>query len=282
MLYKSETYSYIVDKMQIIEFPMFNIKLNISKIAFNIFGIDIYWYALIIVFAIISALFYCRKIDGMYKIKFETILNIYIWIIPIGVICARLYYVLFKLEYFLQNPISILNIRDGGLAIYGGIIGGIITIIFYCKKQKINLLNLLDYLAPAVALAQSIGRWGNFFNLEAYGIETNLPWRMCIIKDGIQKCVHPTFLYESICTFLIFILLCNLQKRRKFKGEILYLYLILYAFVRFWIEGIRIDSLMLYNFRISQILSIAVFILFLGIFTYAVIKNHIMSKKGKK
>ena len=241
MLYKSETYSYIVDKMQIIEFPMFNIKLNISKIAFNIFGIDIYWYALIIVFAIISALFYCRKIDGMYKIKFETILNICIWIIPIGV-----------------------------------------TIIFYCKKRKINLLNLLDYLAPAVALAQSIGRWGNFFNVEAYGIETNLPWRMCIIKDGIQKCVHPTFLYESICTFLIFILLCNLQKRRKFKGEILYLYLILYAFVRFWIEGIRIDSLMLYNFRISQILSIAVFILFLGIFTYAVIKNHIMSKKGKK
>ena len=183
MLYKSETYSYIVDKMQIIEFPMFNIKLNISKIAFNIFGIDIYWYALIIVFAIISALFYCRKIDGMYKIKFETILNI----------C--------ELEHFLQKPISILNIRDGGLAIYGGIIGGIITIIFYCKKRKINLLNLLDYLAPAVALAQSIGRWGNFFNVEAYGIETNLPWRMCIIKDGIQKCVHPTFYMNLFAHF---------------------------------------------------------------------------------
>lgn len=268
--------------MQIIEFPEFNIKLNISKIAFNIFGIDVYWYALIIVFAIISALLYCRKIDGIYGIKFETILNICIWIIPIGVICARLYYILFKLEYFLQNPISILSVRDGGLAIYGGIIGGIITIIFYCKKQKINLLNLLDYLVPAVALAQSIGRWGNFVNVEAYGTETNLPWRMCIVEDGMQKCVHPAFLYESICTIIIFILLYKLQKKRKFKGEILYLYLILYAFARFWIEGIRIDSLMLYNLKISQILSIAVFIVFLGIFTYAVIKNHIMSKKEKK
>lgn len=106
--------------------------------------------------------------------------------------------------------------------------------------------------------------------------------KMCIIENGIKKCVHPTFLYESLCTFLIFLLLYKLQQKRKFKGEIFYLYLILYAFVRFWIEGIRIDSLMLKNFRISQILSIAIFILFLGIFTYAAIRNHIMSKKVKK
>ena len=117
-------------------------------------------------------------------------------------------------------------------------------------------------MAPAVALAQSIGRWGNFVNIEAYGTQTSLPWKMCIIENGIKKCVHSIFLYESLCTFLIFLLLYKLQQKRKFKGEIFYLYLILYAFVRFWIEGIRIDSLMLKNFRISQILSIAIFILF--------------------
>ena len=274
--------SHIVNKMQNIEIPMFNLKLEISKIAFRIFGIDIYWYALIIVFSIVSALLYCKKINGRYKIKFGTILDICIWAIPIGFICARLYYVIFNLNYFMQNPILILDIRDGGLAIYGGIIGGIITIAFYCNKHRINLLDLLDYISPAVALAQCIGRWGNFINAEAYGTETNLPWKMCIIENGIQKCVHPTFLYESICTLIIFILLSKLQKNRKFKGEILYLYLILYAFVRFWIEDIRIDSLMLYNLRISQILSMTIFILFLGIFTYSVIKNHIMSKKIKK
>ena len=268
--------------MQIIEIPMFNLKLEISKIAFEIFGINIYWYALIIVFSIVSALLYCKKIDGKYGIKFVTILDLCIWVIPIGFACARLYYVIFNLNYFMQNPILIFDIRDGGLAIYGGIIGGIITIVYYCKRNRINILNLLDYIAPAVALAQSIGRWGNFVNVEAYGTETNLPWKMCIIENGIQKCVHPTFLYESISTFIIFISLSKIQKNRKIKGEILYLYLILYAFVRFWIEGIRIDSLMLYNLRISQILSIAIFILFLGIFTYAVIKNHIMSKKVKK
>lgn len=274
--------SHIISKMQIIEIPMFNLKLEISKVAFSIFGIDIYWYALIIVVAIIGALLYYKKINGKYEIKFETILDICIWAIPIGFICARLYYVIFNLNYFMQNPILIFDIRDGGIAIYGGIIGGIITIICYCKKHKINLLDLLDYIAPAVALAQSIGRWGNFVNVEAYGIETNLPWKMCILENGIQKCVHPTFLYESISTLVIFILLSKLQKNRKFKGEIFYLYLIMYAFVRFWIEGIRTDSLMLYNLKISQILSMAIFILFLGIFTYAVIKNHIMSKKVKK
>lgn len=268
--------------MQIIEIPMFNLKLEISKVAFSIFGIDVYWYALIIVFAIISALLYCKKINGMYKIKFDTILDMCIWAIPIGFVCARLYYVIFNLKYFMQNPILIFDIRDGGIAIYGGIIGGIITIICYCKKHKINLLDLLDYIAPAVALAQCIGRWGNFINVEAYGTETNLPWKMCIIENGIKKCVHPTFFYESIGTLLIFLILIKLQKNRKFKGEILYLYLILYAFVRFWIEGIRIDSLMLYNFRISQILSIAIFIIFLGFFTYAVIKTYKMSKKIKK
>lgn len=268
--------------MQTVEFPMFNIKLNISQVGFKIFNIEIYWYAIIIVFAIIIALLYCKKINNMYNIKFDTVLNISIYVIPIGFICARLYYVIFELDYFLENPLEIFNFREGGIAIYGGIIGGIVTIIVYCKNKNINLLDLLDYMAPAIAIAQSIGRWGNFVNVEAYGLETNLPWKMGIIENGIQKYVHPTFLYESICTFLIFIILCFSQKNRKFKGEIVYIYLILYSFVRFFIEGIRIDSLMLFNYRISQLLSIAIFIVFSVIFVVKEVKSHKMSKKEIK
>lgn len=268
--------------MQIIEIPMFNIKLNISQVAFRIFNIDIYWYAIIIVLAIIIALLYCKKMNNRYNINFETILNISIFAIPIGFIFARIYYVLFKLDYFLEYPLEILNFRNGGIAIYGGIIGGIITTIIYCKYKNINFLDLLDYVAPAIAIAQSIGRWGNFVNVEAYGIETNLPWKMGIVENEIQKFVHPAFFYESICTFIIFCILVFLQKNRKFKGEIIYIYLILYSFARFLIEGIRIDSLMLFNYRISQVLSLAIFIVFSIIFTIKEVKSHKMSKKEIK
>jgi len=157
------------------------------------------------------------------------------------------------------------------MAIYGGLIGGIIVAYIYCKKKKIKLLDLTDYIAPCIAIAQSIGRWGNFINIEAYGTETNLPWAMGIIENNIFKQVHPTFLYESICTLLIFIVLTLLQNKRKFSGQITYIYIILYSFARIFIEGIRIDSLMLYNFKISQILSIILFVAFCTILVYKVI-----------
>ena len=134
----------------------------------------------------------------MFGIKFEDIIDLLIFLIPISIISARLYYVLFDLNYFIKNPMQIFNIRTGGLAIYGGIIGGIITCIVFCKKRKINILDLLDYLAPALALGQAIGRWGNFANIEAYGVETTLPWRMGIYEANKYVEVHPTFLYESI------------------------------------------------------------------------------------
>ena len=268
--------------MNTIKFPLLNLSLKISRIAINIFGIDIYWYAIIIVFAIIIALLWCKLNSKKYNIEFEKITDLAVIAIPISIICARLYYVIFNLKYYLQYPLEILNFRDGGLAIYGGIIGGIITCYIYTKKNKIDNLDLLDTIAPAVALAQSIGRWGNFVNVEAYGTETNLPWKMGIIENGIEKFVHPTFLYESICAFLIFIILVKLQNKRKFKGEITYLYLIMYSFVRFFIEGLRIDSLMLFNFRISQILSLAIFVSITVIFIHKSIKCSSMSKKDEK
>lgn len=231
--------------MNQITFPLLNLKLNISQIAFKIFGFEIYWYAVIIVTAIIIAILVCKKNDGIHEIKFDTILDIAIYLIPISIISARIYYVLFNLSYYMQSPKSIFDLRSGGIAIYGGIIGGIITVIIYAKVKQLNFKDLLDYIAPALAIGQSIGRWGNFINVEAYGTETNLPWRMGLIEQGKYIEVHPTFLYESICTFIIFLILSKMQKNRKFKGQITATYLILYGIARAIIEYFRADSLML-------------------------------------
>ncbi|MBR6504799.1 MAG: prolipoprotein diacylglyceryl transferase [Clostridia bacterium] len=260
--------------MNQITFPEIGLKLNLNKIAFTIGDIDIYWYAIIIVTAITIAVLLCPKKDGQYGIKFDNILELLIFAIPISIITARLYYVVFNLDYYSKNVFEIFNIKNGGIAIYGALIGGALTVLIYCKIKKIDFLNLLDYIIPSVALAQSIGRWGNFINVEAYGKNTNLPWRMGILEEGIYKEVHPTFLYESICTLIIFIILSKKSKKRKFKGEILYLYIIMYSIVRFSIEGLRTDSLMLYNVKISQILSIVLFVIFCIILSKKNIKKR--------
>ena len=166
----------------------------ISQVAFEFFGIPVYWYGVLIVSAMILALILCRLYSGKFGIKFDDILDMAIFVIPIAIISARLYYVIFSLDYFVDNPSEILQIKDGGLAIYGGIIGGLITILIMCKIKKIKPLDVTDYIVPVLALAQSIGRWGNYINIEAYGYETNLPLKMEIIESGIIKYVHPTFL----------------------------------------------------------------------------------------
>ena len=251
--------------MNQIIFPLINLKLNINPVAFTIFGIEIYWYAVIIVCAMITAILLYKKQDGLYGIKFNEILDIVIYTIPISIISARLYYILFNLKYYIENPKSIFAIRNGGLAIYGGLIGGATTIYIITKIKKINILNILDYMVPGIALAQSIGRWGNFVNIEAYGAETKIPWRMGIYEAGKYLEVHPTFLYEAICTFIIFLVLAKMQNKRKYKGQITALYLILYGIARMVIETFRADSLMLGNIRISQMVSIIVIIIGISI-----------------
>lgn len=260
--------------MKKIIFPGFNLIFNINSIAINIGKINIYWYAIFIVSAIIITLLFCKRDDGKYNIKFQTIINISIIVIPISIVCARFYYVIFKFEYYQKNLLQIFNVRNGGLAIYGGIIGGIFTIIIYCKKNKINILDVLDYIAPYIPLGQAIGRWGNFFNIEAYGIETTNIFRMGIIEKGKYIEVHPTFLYESICDFFIFILLYLLKDKRKYKGELTYLYIVLYCFFRYIIEGIRADSLMIGELKVSQMVSAFLFILFAIILIRQYVKNH--------
>ena len=254
----------------------------IPDVAFEIFGISVYWYGILIVSSMIFAIIWCKLHDGRYEVKFDDLLDLAIVMLPVAIISARIYYVVFSLDYYLDEPSQIFNIKNGGLAIYGGLIGGLLVILIFGKIKKIKILNITDYIIPVVALCQSIGRWGNYINVEAYGYETNLPIKMEIIENGVIKYVHPTFLYESICTLVIFIFLSIISRKRRFEGEITYLYIILYSFSRFLIEGLRTDSLMLFNFRISQILSMVLFIVFSIILIYKKNKNKQMSKFVEK
>ena len=254
----------------------------IPRVAFEIFGVEIYWYAILIVSAIALAIIWCKLHDGRFGIKFDQLLDLAVIMLPVAIICARLYYVAFSAQYYISNPSEIFNIKSGGLAIYGGIIGGIIVICIFSKIKKLKILDITDYIAPVVAFCQSVGRWGNYINIEAYGYETNLPIKMEIVENGVTKYVHPTFLYESICTLLIFVVLSVLSKKRKFSGEITYIYIICYSFCRFLIEGLRTDSLMFFNCRISQILSLALFIVFSIILIYSKNKHKQMSKNVEK
>ena len=230
-----------------IDFAGLGLHLNVNPIAFTIGGIPIYAYAVCIVFGIVLSLILCAKSQENFGISFDFLQQSLIFAILIGLIGARMYFVAFKWKNHKISLLQIFRVRDGGLAIYGGLIAGGIAIYLRCRKNKVNFYDVCDYLAPFVALAQSIGRWGNFFNQEAYGTETNNFLRMGIYTDFGYKQVHPTFLYESIACFLIFIFLRVMQKHRKFQGQIFYFYLYCYSGIRMLIEGVRCDSLMVKN-----------------------------------
>lgn len=260
--------------MKQIILPFCDITIQINPIAFHLFGVPIYWYAIFIVASLGIAMFAYYKNDKKFGIHYDDILDLSLLLIPISFISARIYYVLFNLQSYTSLS-QMLNIKDGGLAIYGGILGGALTAYLFCKKRKISFLSLADYIIPYVSLGQAIGRWGNFVNAEAYGGVTNLPWKMGIhTATGIQY-VHPTFLYESIADFLIFLLLIKLSKNRKYEGQILFTYMLTYSFIRFFIEGLRADSLMLGPFRISQIVSGILFV----IATFCIYELNNLGKK---
>ena len=245
--------------MNIVKFPGLNLEFEFSKIAFSVFGIEIYKYAVCIVLGIIIALILIKFSKEKYGIKYDFILENFIIGIFFGIIGARIYFILFNFKFYKSNILEIFNIRDGGLAIYGGLIFGAISIIINCKINKKDFLDMFDCIVPFVAIAQCVGRFGNFFNIEAYGYETKNILRMGIETIEGYKEVHPVFLYEAFFTLCIFIVLKMFQKKRKFKGEITLFYLVLYSLIRMFLEGLRIDSLMLFNWRISQLLSGLIF-----------------------
>ena len=254
--------------MNVVRFPGIGLEFEFSKVAFSIFGVSIYKYAMCIVLGIVVALILARLSKNKYDIDYSFVLENAIIGIIVGTLGARLYYVLFNLDYYLNNLGEIFDFRSGGLAIYGGLILGALAIFVNCKIRKKDVLDLFDYLAPFVALAQSIGRFGNFFNVEAYGYETTTFLRMGKSTMTGYMEVHPTFLYEALATFLIFIILLVIQRKRDFKGQIFFGYCALYAFSRAIIEGLRADSLMFFGLRISQVLSVILLIASVAILVY--------------
>lgn len=237
----------------------------INPVAFTIFGLPVMWYGILITTGMILGFLVIESlIDEKHNLTKDQFLDFFLILIPISVLTTRLYYVIFyDLEYYLANPIQILNFRQGGMAIHGGIIGGIVTTLVYCKKKNINVFYLLDLLVPGLSLGQAIGRWGNFINQEAHGGPTDLPWG--IMVDGVK--VHPTFLYESIVTFSLFIFLYFFikNKKKKFNGQAFGIYSIVYSTARFFIEGLRTDSLYLGSIRVAQLVSILGIVLGLAI-----------------
>jgi phosphatidylglycerol:prolipoprotein diacylglycerol transferase len=239
-----------------------------NPIAFSVFGLDVRWYGIFIATALLIGLFIGIKRAPKYGIDSDVILDFFLYMTPAVVIGARLYYVIFNLKYYLSNPSEIFAIWNGGLAIHGGIIAGVIVALILCHVKKIKFLTLVDVIIPGLPLGQAIGRWGNYFNQEAYGVQTDLPWAITVNDAvyGLIK-VHPTFLYESLWDFMIFgFLFFYEDKLKKVDGELFFVYLGLYSIGRFFIEGLRTDSLMFLGLRVAQLLSLALAIVgFAGI-----------------
>jgi len=240
---------------------------TINRVAFYIGGKAIFWYGIIIATGLICGIIYCILEARMVKVKLITMLDLICIQIISAVIGARLYFVLFNLHYF-SSVADAFKIWEGGIAIYGAIIGGGLATWVYCKIKKVPIMKILDIAVVALILGQAIGRWGNFVNVEAYGGITELPWRMEVYDflGRVKEAVHPTFLYESLWCIIGFVVLLFYKKKKKFEGELFLIYGIWYSFGRFWIEGLRQDSLP-YNadFKISQILSLIIFISFIAV-----------------
>lgn len=241
-----------------------------NRVLLDLGFIKIYWYS---VFILIGAFLGCYLAlrEGKKRGLTENFMtNYFFYLIPIGIIGARLYYCLFKFSEYQNNLIDIFKIWEGGLAIHGGIIAGLIFTFFYTKKHEVSFLSLTDIAAVGIILAQAIGRWGNFFNGEAYGPETTLSFLEGLhlpqfIIDGMHingTYYQPTFLYESLWCIIGFILLIIIRKNKKLKlGHLTAFYLMWYAVGRFFIESLRTDSLMLMGLKMAQLVSIVMFVI---------------------
>lgn len=230
-----------------------------NPIAFTLFGQDIRWYGICIAFGMLAGLLIAYYRAPKHDIKSDHVIDLALISIPAGIVGARLYYVLLNWEFYGGDFFKIINLRSGGLAIHGGLILGILAAVICCKLWRISPLNLLDLMVPSIALAQAIGRWGNYFNQEAHGGPTDLPWG--ILVQGER--VHPTFLYESLWCLLMFFVLIAIDNRSRFTGRAFLAYGVLYSFERFFVEQLRTDSLMVGSFKAAQLVSASVFVVFL-------------------
>ncbi len=266
----------------LVSFPNLGLDFNISNVAFKVFNMPIYWYGIIIAFAFLVCVLWAMRDSNKFGLVPETVIDLMLFAAPAAIIGARLYFVVFSWDTYKYNPIDILNLRKGGLAVIGGVLFAVIAGYFVARYKKIPVLKFFDFAVVYIPLGQAIGRWGNFFNQEAFGTNTSLPWGMTsspvraylqnLANSGVNVNpdlpVHPTFLYESLWNFILFAFLMWIRRKKKFDGEVFCYYFIGYGIGRAVIEGLRTDSLMLGNLRVSQLLSIIFIIIFSIIVIY--------------
>ena len=258
-----------------------------TAVAFSLFGHEVYWYGILIALGVITALLLCARQAKKFGLTEDTLYDLIIYEIPVGIIGARLYYILFYYSRFQKADggpdfRQMLAISDGGLAVYGTIIACFLFAAFYCRKKKLKLFAVMDLLVMGLQIGQTFGRWGNFMNREAFGTETTLPWRMKLYVTATKTIeVHPTFFYESMWSLAGFALLYFfISRRRRFDGENTCVYFLWYGIGRALIEGLRTDSLYLFDWelfgvpiRVSQALSIAVAVISACLLVYNM-KKH--------
>lgn len=254
-----------------------------NPVLFDLFGFEIRWYSVLLLVAMIAAIFLLIKEGKRFNIPKDFTFNLAFWVIIVGIVSARLYYCIFNFSLYKDNILDIFKIWEGGLAIHGGLIGGFVTLLIYTKKYNVNTYKITDMAVVPLLLAQAIGRWGNFFNGEAHGSATtyyhlkelHIPEK---IIEGMKignVYYHPTFFYESLYCLIGFIILLFVRRYRYLKrGQLTSLYLMYYSVGRFFIESLRTDSLMLGGFKVAQLISVALFIV-------GMVAFMILSRKGR-
>lgn len=263
-----------ISQFSSISFPTFGIEINPPR-GINLFGLDIRLYGILVALGMLFAICYGIKRSKEFGLKDEDIMDAVLIILPLSVICARLYYCIFSWDYFSTHLNDLLNFRKGGLAIYGGLIGAAIMIPIFCKIKKMPIFALLDITLLGTMMGQSIGRWGNFLNREAFGATTDNFMRMGLFNTitNTYEYYHPTFLYESIWNFIGFFVLQKLSRKRTYDGQIALGYTAWYGFGRMFIEGLRMDSLYMGPIRISQLVAAVTFIMATAIMIIIYRKN---------
>jgi prolipoprotein diacylglyceryl transferase len=285
-------------------FPNLHIGIEHLVNHISIFGFPIAFYGMIIGCGMLLGLFVATKEYVRSGYKADDIQDFALWVIVLGIIGARIYYVIFEWDYYSKHLLEIPNIRQGGLAIYGGVLMALFTCIVYTKKKKLDFFPMADAGVLGLILGQAIGRWGNFFNAEAFGgytdsllamrikesivnpamINENVRSHILLLDDISYIQVHPTFLYESVWNLCVFFFLLWFSKRKKFKGQVFLLYLGLYGFGRFFIEGLRADSLMLFGtgIAVSQALSLVLVLASVILQIFFLKKNSSAEQEDKK
>ena len=241
-----------------ISFPALGISMNPPR-GFSIGPLNIHFYGLVIACGLILAVLYACRRSREAGLTEDSLLDGVLWITPFSILCARAYYCVFSWPMYRNNPISVLYIWEGGLAIYGAVLGAAVGVIIFCKIKKCSLPALLDLVSLGFLIGQCIGRWGNFFNREAFGAATDAVTRMGLYNTvtGATEYYHPTFLYESVWNLIGFLLLHFLSKKKQYDGQIALGYCAWYGLGRAFIEGLRMDSLYWGSFRVSQLLAAA-------------------------